>query len=132
MVNLSDELNHLHSLIFGFLPDSGLQSQYNEAHQVYQKHIDEGQQSRLNAWIRNREDLISLEFFWRLKNKKNILSQKFLIIFYLTEVKKDYQDVYIGEKNDRLAFWKLAYYTSLSCFRLVKGAFLYKKLRVLK
>ncbi len=128
--SLMEEANFIHQKLYGFFPAEDLKHQYAEVHKSYAKYIDGRQQETVVKLIAGKVDIISLEFFWRLKNKNNLLSQKILILFYLTEVRPEYQERFLSLKNDGFAFWKLAYYTVISILRFFKGGFLYSLLRI--
>ncbi len=128
--SLGAELNFIHSRIFGFLPSDKLQDRYISVHNQYQAYLDENEQKIVEILIGGNVDLVSLEFYWRFKNSKNILSKKIQIIFYLTEVMPRYQKIYLSQNNDSLAFFKLTYFTLVASVKLFKGFFLFRQLRL--
>ena len=128
---LLSEVNFFHSRIFGFLPSQDIQNDYIAAHKVYGQYIQEHQQQKIDQLVFAQLDIISLEFYLRLKEKKNLLTQKFLILFYLTEVRPEYQSIFTSWKSDRFAVLKLGYYTLKSFFYFLKGAIMNVRLKVL-
>lgn len=126
---LEHECGFIHRRIFGFEPSKDIQKRYVQVHDVYHRYIKNDEQMQIGHIIQKKVDLVSLEFFWRFKNRQNLLSKKIQILFYLTEVKPEYQRLYISDKNDSLAIVKLAYFTMVSGYRLLKGFLIYLRIK---
>ncbi len=81
--------------------------------------------------ISQGEDIEALEFAMRLKmGKKNILTQKSLVLSYLIESRVEFFDRYVNEQRDRLkAHLLLVYFTLRSFYKVVLGFWILKKLK---
>jgi hypothetical protein len=75
----------------------------------------------INKIIHKKLDVEAIEFFLRLRNRNNILTQKMHALIYLIEVKKDfYEDFYLEKDSFFKGFSNLASFAMRSIYKLVK------------
>jgi hypothetical protein len=73
--------------------------------------------------IEKKLDVEAIEFFLRLKNRNNLLTQKLHALTYLVEVRKDfYEDFYLEKDSFFRGFLSLVYFTLRSIFKFIKGS----------
>lgn len=119
--NLNKELNYIHKKMFGFEPRPELTSEYIKVHDIYSNQINSLDQDFVTKLVISKVDIVSLEMYWRMRKAKNLLTQKIFIILFLTEVKTEYQNIFISEKILMFPILKLSKMTILSIFHFVYG-----------
>jgi len=125
---LAEECVYLSKNIFGILPDDGVIHAYKEAHKVvFFSGADELFYQALSQAIKRGCDLEAVECAWRLKDKSNVLTKKFNILFYLTEARSESFPIFVNQQASSFkAYFSLAFHLVRSLYKLVKGYFILK------
>lgn len=122
---LRQEARYLHSFLFAVPITPQIESQYAAAH----SHVFSGVSVVLGVDVQRmialRLDAEALELALRRRNPKNTLTQKFHILVYLAEVRRDYyHEFFLEEAQPLLALAQLSFHTVRTAWKLVKGKYL--------
>ncbi len=81
-----------------------------------------GNNVKIRKIIDHKLDVEAIEFFLRIRDRENILTQKIHALIYLIEVKKDFYDEFYVEKDFLLkGLFTLIYFTLRSIYKFFKG-----------
>lgn len=128
-MDLNKEIEYINSSLFdgGLSPD--IVSNYLDAQSyVFCSPLSSEQENLIIKIVTNKLDIEAIEYFLRLKKNNNILTKKLHILSYLIESNRDYNALFINDKNKFVTgFMVLVYYSFRSCFLLLKGFYQCKR-----
>jgi hypothetical protein len=127
--SLIEEVRYLHLSLFGRYPDNRLIDSYCDALSELDLPTAVNQQNlTVEKIIFHKLDAAGIEPWLRKKNKyRHMLSIKLLLIAYLAECDGGHTEFSRNSTNSSLAFFAIAYLSSMSFLRLTRG--LFQKLR---
>lgn len=100
-------------------------ARYVNANQMYLSSINYQKINSIEQIINRQLDVEAIEYVFRIINRKNILTTKIQILFYLIEVRSQYFEYFFNCRADRLrALASFTHSLLLAAFKFVKGKYL--------
>jgi hypothetical protein len=126
LTDLQAECVYFVDLLFRVQPDQWITEKYSAIHQKYAMQLP----PRIQWAMQNKMDLNSIEYFLRIKNPKNALSQKMATIIYLCEMHPNYNSFFEAQTPFSPFQLFLQFFKGgiASGIRLLKGVILYSAL----
>jgi hypothetical protein len=102
---LSREARFFHQRIFNRPPSDVLVRRYCEAHQALLTPVPADQQASVDRIVRQELDCEALEFWFRLRGRRHLLSTKMRMVIYLAEVETGYFDLFVNSESRAVRAW---------------------------
>ncbi len=124
--DLKQEGLFLHKSIFRAACPEHLLDSYASSHDIIFDQIDPEEQKTVKYIVSHQLDVEAIELAFRHKNgTHHLLTSKFWILIYLSEIQSIYQPFFLNEKRSFFeAAVALFFATIRTPFKLVKGKFL--------
>lgn len=97
--HLEKEIQYFYHEIWGRDPDSITIERYINAHEKLNLIHDRKQQDMIDLILDRKLNAEAIEFFLRTKNQNNLLTRKWVILFFLSEcISDNYERFFISRK----------------------------------
>jgi hypothetical protein len=132
---LRQEGETLFRAVFRVAPDDRLLTAYVAAHAACFAPSDGEELARFHAWcaplLARTVDWEALEYAWRLRSRRNLLTAKIHILLYLAEISGRHESAFRATARSRPAGWLvLGVHGARSAVKLLVGLYLLRKHRV--